>query len=239
MKLLPGYLLYLAEGSKRFRDLIRTLSKCGRSGEVIFIMRPSVVSVWLDRGRIRRLVIPPSSIALSPEVLESCGTGQADYLVAEEAWVDGKPIPEVSSISKGKSRCLLVDSLEEVFGNLGNSGKCYISCGGKVGDLIRNLLNPLVFDLSTLDDVDKVEVEGFISTLWPHHPVLYGLAFADKVSLTIANVSRTVLRYYVKPLAYLNNYAFLYEVPYSNSILFAGYGRELLEVAIRAVLYSC
>lgn len=241
LKLRPGYLLYLARGNERLCDIVKALFRCGESDKAIFITKPSVVSVWLDRERSRRLVAPPSSIALDPEVSKLCGIGQADYQVAEEMWVDGKPFPEANAVSKGKGRCLLIESLERVFGRLGESekGRCYVSCGGETGELAKNLLNPLVFDLSTLSDVDRVRAEGLINIRWPSHPVLYGLVFKNKVSLSIADVGKTILRHYIKPLAYLDGYAILYEVPYSSSILFAGYSSELLEVAVRAVLYSC
>lgn len=241
LKLSPGYLLYLARGDERLCDIVKALFRCGESDKAIFITKPSVVSVWLDRERPRRIVIPPSSIAMDPEIPKLCGIGRADYQVAEETWVDGKPFPRARAVSKVRDRCLLVESLERVFGSLsgGENGRCYVSCGGDTGKLVKSLLNPLVFDLSTLSDADIVRVEGFIDARWPSHPVLYGLIFKNRVSLTIADVSRTILRHYVKPLAYLGSHAILYEVPYSSSILFAGYNNDLLEVAVRAVLYSC
>lgn len=239
MRLRPGFLLYMARDGSGLCDIVQALFRCGESDKAVFITKPSVVPVWLDRGRPRRLVVPPSSIALDPVVPKLCGVRQADYEVAEEVWVDGKPFPGSGAVSKGGDRCLLVESLEKVFGDLSGGGRCYVSCGGETRELVKNLLNPLVFDLSTLADVERVEAEGLINVRWPSHPVLYGLAFKNKVSLTIADVGRTILRHYVKPLAHLDGYAILYEVPYSGSMLFAGYSDDLLEVAVRAVLYSC
>ncbi|MEM0066199.1 MAG: hypothetical protein QW459_01675 [Sulfolobales archaeon] len=239
LKVHSGYLLYLASHGTVFLDIIRRLFRCGETAGVIFVTKPSVVPVWLDQERVRHVVVPPSSLAVDPGISESCDIGQANYEVAEDTWVDGKPVPEVRSISKTGSRCLLIESLEGVFGDLGKSGRCYVSCGGKISEIVKNLLNPLVSDLSTLSDVDIVNVEGFIKTLWRSHPILYGLTFNGRIRLTLANTEKTVLKYYAKPLAYLDKYAILFEVPYSNSILFAGYSNELLEVAVRAVLYSC
>ncbi len=218
---------------------MRSLSTCREGGEAVFITKPSVVPVRLHCGRVLRLTVPPSSIAVSPEVPDSCHTGRADYQVAEEVWVDGKRIPETGDVARRGAGCLLVESLEGVFGSLGESGKCYVSCGGSTRELVESLLNPLVCDLSTLSDVDRVEAEGSISTLWPSHPVLYGLTPGSRVRLAIADVGRTVLGYYAKPLAYLDGLPLLYEVPYSSSVLFSGYSTELLEIAVRAVLYAC
>ncbi|MEM1651285.1 MAG: hypothetical protein QW780_02845 [Sulfolobales archaeon] len=195
--------------------------------------------VWLDQKKVRRIVAPPTSLAIDPGVSESCDIGRTHYEVAEDTWIDGKPVPEARSISKTGRQCLLIESLEGVFGDLDGNGRCYVSCGGRISEIVKNLVNPLVSDLSTLNDVDVLNVEGFIKTLWRSHPILYGLTFNDRIRLTLANTEKTILKYYAKPLAYLDRYAILFEVPYSNSILFAGYSNELLEVAVRAVLYSC
>ncbi len=218
---------------------MRRLSACKERGEAVFITKPSIAFVRLQRGRVLRLTIPPSSIAVSPEVPESCGMERADYVVAEDAWVDGKRVPRAGDVARRGARCLLADSIEEVFGSLSGSGRCYVSCGGSVRELVESLLNPLVCDLSTLSDVGRVEAEGFVSTLWPSHPVLYGLDTSSRISLALADIGESALRHYAKPLAYLDGHALLYEVPYSGSILLSGFGPGLLEMAVRAVLYSC
>jgi len=239
LRLRSGYLLYLARHGAVFLNIVRELFKCGGTNGAIFITKPSVVPVWLGRKKTYHIVVPPSSLALDPEICESCNIEQADYEVSEDTWIDGKPVPETGSISKTGSQCLLIESLERVLGDLSEGGRCYVSCEGRVSEIVKTLFNPLVSDLSTLSDADIVSAEGFISPRWPSHPVLYGLNFNSKIVLTIANTEKTVLKYYVKPLAYLNEYAILFEVPYSKSILFAGYSSELLEVAVRAILYSC
>lgn len=239
LKIFPEYLLYLARPNRSISNLVKTLYKCGENSKAVFVVKPSVVPVWLYSRRIANIAIPPSSIVVDYSVLETCNIEEPDYRVAEEVWIDGKSFPLTEDISRKRENCLLVDTLEEVFGSLSESGRCYVVCEYEMRELLKILLNPVVSDLSTLREVDRVRVEGFISTFWSTHPVLYGLRLDSKMDLEVVNIDKTLLRHYVKTLAFLDRYVLLSEVPYSNSILFTGYSRELLEAAVRAVLYSC
>lgn len=219
--------------------IVKEIFTCGETDKAVFITKPSSVSVILRHGKAFRIVAPPASIAVSPEISEQCKVEPGDYQVAEETWVDGKQFPRAGSIVREGEPCLLANTVEEVLGGFSEYGGCRVTCGGRVNEFVRNLLSPSVSDLSTLSDVSRVDVEGFIRVQWASHPVLYGLTFRDKVSLTMADISGTVLKHFVRPLAYIDKFAFLYEVPYSGSILFAGFSKEFLEPAVRAVLYSC
>ncbi|MCX8208154.1 MAG: hypothetical protein N3G79_00680 [Sulfolobales archaeon] len=239
LKVLPGYFLYVAKSGRGISNLVKTIYKCGESSKAIFIVKPSIVPVWLRSERPVYVSIPPSSVVVDPSILETCEVEKFDYKVAGEVRVDGKPFPLVRDLARRGVDCLLADALEEVFGNLSRNGRCYVVCECKAREIIKILLNPMVSDLSTIKDVDKVRVEGLVSTLWSAHPVLYGVKLGGKIGLEIANVDGTPLKHYVKTLAFLDRYALLYEVPYSSSILFTGFSEDLSEVATRAVLYTC
>jgi len=80
---------------------------------------------------------------------------------------------------------------------------------------------------------------GRVRVIRPGHPVLYGVNLGELVGVELVLAEGTQLRYYAKPLAYIDGEPLVLEVPYSNSILFAGYADGMGELAVRSVLYTC
>jgi hypothetical protein len=231
--------VYLAGLGWSIAEAVKELLRCNALDKAIFVTKPSIVTVWGPNKRVTQLAVPPSSIVLNPEASESCHFDGQGFTVAEDAWIDGKAIPSKNSLTRKGKECPIAESLEEVFGKLGTYGRCSILCGGSLGELVKTSLNPVVADLSTFEEVEGTVVCGILRTLWRSHPVLYGLNTANSICLNVAKVDDTVLKHYIKTMAYIGDRGVLYEIPYSNSILFAGYDRQLLELAVRAVIYSC
>jgi len=100
--------------------------------------------------------------------------------------------------------------------------------------LAKYLLNLLVADLRGLEGVSVFKYSGRVRVIRPGHLVLYGVNLGELVL-----AEGTQLRYYVKPLEYIDGEPLVLEVPYSNSILFAGYADGMGELAVRSVLYTC
>jgi len=231
--------VYPARPGWSVTEAVMKLLKCDALDRAIFVTKPAIVTVWGSNRRSVQLAIPPSSIILDSEISEFCGLEERGFTVAEDAWVDGKTMPSKDSLTSRGGDCPMVKSLEEVFGELGASGRCLALCGGSLDEVIKNSLNPMVVDLSTFENVKKVEVCGTLRTLWRSHPVLYGLDMTKHLCLNVADVRNTVLKHYIKTIAYIGDGELLYEIPYSSSIIFTGYDRQLLELAVRAVIYSC
>lgn len=232
-------MVYPARPGWSVTEAVIKLLKCDALDKAIFVTKPSIVPVRGSTRKSVQLAIPPSSIVLNSEISELCGLEEQGFTVAEDAWIDGKAMPSKDSLASRGGNCPMVKSLEEVFGRLGISGRCLALCRGSLDEVIKNSLNPIVVDLSTFEEVEKTEVCGTLRTLWGSHPVLYGLDMTKHLCLNVADVRNTILKHYVKTIAHIGDREFLYEIPYSNSIIFAGYDRQLLELAVRAVIYSC
>jgi len=237
LRLRQGYAVKVFRPGLKLAELVRTLVRCGEVRGVAFLTKPSPVAVRGPRGRVVEVVVPPASLAADPGVFERCGIG-FDYVVAEDSWVEGgfAPVPEDVAVEGG---CLLAEHVGEVFGGSSSGGRCRVLCRVSEEQLIRYLLNPLVVDLRGLEGAVVVRCSGRVEVLWPSHPVLYGVELGELVDLELARVESTRLGHYVKPLTFLGEEPLVLEVPYSSSILFAGYADNMEELAVRSVIYTC
>jgi len=237
LRLRQGYVVKIFRPGLKFSELVRTLVRCGEVRGVTFLTKPSPVAVQGPRGRVVEVVVPPASLAADRGVFERCGIA-FDYVVVEDSWVEGGfvPVPEDVAVEGG---CLLAEHVTEVFGGSFSGGRCRVLCRVSEGQLIRYLLNPLVVDLRGLEGVVLAKYSGRVEVLWSSHPVLYGVELGELVDLELARIEGTRLGHYVKPLAFLGEEPLVLEVPYSSSILFAGYADNMKELAVRSVIYTC
>jgi hypothetical protein len=218
-------------------EFVKALVGCGEAGASIFLTKPSPVAVYGPGGRVFEIVVPPASLAADRGVFERCGLAY-DYVVAEDSWVEGgfAPAPGDVVVEGG---CLLAEHVRGVFGGCSAGGRCRVLCRATEELLAKYLLNPMVADLRGLEGVSVSKYSGSVRVLWSSHPVLYGVNLGELVEVELALVEGTQLRYYAKPLAYIDGEPLVLEVPYSNSILFAGYADGMGELAVRSVLYTC
>jgi len=237
LRLRQSYAVRVFRPDLSLAELLRTLVRCGEAEGVAFLTKPSPVAVYGSRGKVVEVVVPPTSLAADREVFERCGI-EFDYVVAEDLWVEGGliPVPEDVAVEGG---CLLAEHVKEVFKGCSSGGRCRVLCRATEEQLIRCLLNPLVVDLRGLEGVVLAKCSGRVKVLWPSHPVLYGVELGELVNLELARVEDTRLGHYVKPLAFVEEEPLVLEVPYSSSILFAGYADSMKELAVRSVIYTC
>ena len=218
-------------------EFVKALVGCGEVGASIFLTKPSPVAVQGSGGRVFEIVVPPASLAAGRGVFERCGLAY-DYVVAEDSWVEGGFAPAPGDVVVEGS-CLLAEHVRGVFGGCSAGGGCRVLCRAAEELLAKYLLSPLVADLRGLEGVSVSKYSGSVRVLWSSHPVLYGVNLGELVEVELALVEGTQLRYYAKPLAYIDGEPLVLEVPYSNSILFAGYADGMGELAVRSVLYTC
>ena len=237
MRLKQGYAIRVFRPGLKFSELVRTLVRCGEVGGVAFLTKPSPVAIQGPGSKVVEVAVPPVSLAADLGVFERCGI-EFDYVVAEDSWVEGGfvPVPEDVAVEGG---CLLAQYVREIFGGSSSGGRCRVLCRATEEQLIRHLLNPLVVDLRGLEGVVVTKCSGRVRVLWSSHPVLYGVEIGELVDLELARVGSTKLEHYVKPLAFVEEEPLVLEVPYSSSILFAGYADSMKELAVRSVIYTC
>jgi len=259
MKITAGsFICELTHGGKLvdYIPLLRNLIRV--APEAVLVLKPSVVPVLLKRnGNVdkKAVVFPPFSLVLSQfresdvyEQLVDIALGRAlrCFEVADDAWVEGK---QLILASEGSVKCLGRGPLVKLANELGlicsdKSSNMVIDELDDVDDYERLLLvRRHVMNATGIKSISMAinEVEGTLKYYWSSHPLLYGLhdiLTSEKVKIRVVPVKIfKKLNLLGRPLIFINDLPLVMEVTYNNSIVFLGFSNDLIEIALRALLY--
>jgi len=237
------------------RDLLRLTNYQVR--HIYFVLKPSVVSANL-RGVKRLVAIPPSAIIIDESILTNTDGkeitelalkyGIKTFKLSEDSWVEAKnslTTNEICIMGHGKIsevvRELNLKSSHDTC--IDEASTCLVIDEGASIYLeeYKKLVNyKHVAILTGLRNVRLRDVEGTISSLWRHHPLLYDLNIWNvKVYIKVADVSNMrEIMLLSKPLVFLDDNVLVMEVSYNNSVLFTS-SLPFKTLLIKALFYVC
>ena len=237
------------------RDLLKLINY--KVQHMYFVLKPSVVSVNL-RGVRRLVTIPPSAIIIDESILTSTDDNEITDLalkygikifkLSEDSWVEVKnslTTNEICIMGHGKISELVqeLDLKSSHDTCINEASTCLVIDEGANIHLeeYKRLLNyKHVAILTGLRNIGLRDVEGIISSLWRHHPLLYDLNIWNvKVHIKVADVSNIKeIKLLSKPLVFLDNNVLVMEVSYNNSVLFTS-SLPFKTLLIKALFYVC
>lgn len=194
-------------------------------------LKPAVIPVKI-KGATKFVGIPAGSIVTPPE--NELGKGFVrSYVLADDAWLDAKPVGVPGAVEEGCPLSELVDTLSLPTGK----GGCEVRCYRGIEDLDVGLNKRQVALVSFGDEFD---VSGILMFLWSTHPVLSGLGRREVTCKCWDPGHLGKLGYVSKPLVFVDDVIIAAEIAHNRSFIFfcdcAGGARTLY---LRAMMYSC
>lgn len=195
------------------------------------VLKPAVIPTKLKGATI--LVGVPSGSIVTPPGNEPGKGFVRSYVLAEDTWLDAKPIGLPKVVEKGCPLTKLLESTSEAEGVGGCDVRCYRSIEELDAGLNRRQVALVSFG-------DTFSVSGPLTYFWSTHPVLSGIGRCE-VSCECwdpGHLGR--LGYVSKPLVFVGDVVVAAEITYSRSfVFFCDCIESVKTLYLRAILYSC
>jgi len=194
-------------------------------------LKPAVIPAKI-RGTTKFIGIPSGSI-VTPSGNELGKSSMRSYVLADDAWLEVKPIGLPGAVEEGCPLSELVGTASLISG----AGGCEVRCYRSIEDLDAGLNKRQV---ALVSFGDEFSASGILTYLWSTHPVLSGLGRREVSCKCWDPGYLGRLGYVSKPLVFIGDAVVAAEITHNRSfIFFCDCVEGARTLYLRAMMYSC